>query len=228
MRVRLGWDVLGSVPGDPFVQRDGRTLDASMFNYPATGAVQMAHKTRQQRKTAGVSRKASETRYNDRRLHPTKNDLPEATRIEVVDLLNQRLASCIDLQTQCKQAHWNVKGATFIALHKLFDEINGAVEEYVDLIAERVVQLGGVAEGTIGIVAERSTLIDYPLALTTGFEHAAALSDALSEFGRSARIGIEEMNDLTDAGSADILTEISRGIDQWLWFVEAHLEGSTT
>ena len=159
------------------------------------------------------------------KLYPTKNDLPEESRIEVAGLLNQRLADCIDLQTQCKQAHWNVKGPTFIALHKLFDEINEDVEEYVDLIAERIVQLGGVAEGTARIVANRSGLIDYPLALTTGAQHVAALSDALSAFGRTARIAIEEMNDLQDADSADIMTEISRGVDKWLWFVEAHQQG---
>jgi starvation-inducible DNA-binding protein len=159
------------------------------------------------------------------RIYPTKNDLPEATRLEVIGLLNQRLADAIDLQTQCKQAHWNVKGPTFIALHKLFDEINEATEEYVDLLAERVVQLGGIAEGTVGIVAERSTLIDYPVGLTGGAEHVAALSDALAMFGRSVRVGIEEMNDLEDADSADILTEVSRGIDKWLWFVEAHQQG---
>jgi len=156
------------------------------------------------------------------KLYPTKNSLPEATRLEVAGLLNQRLADCIDLQAQCKQAHWNVKGPTFIALHKLFDEINEDVEEYVDLIAERIVQLGGIAEGTVGVVAERSTLIDYPMTLSTGAEHVAALSDALAAFGRAARMGIEEMNDLEDADSADILTEISRGVDKWLWFVEAH------
>ena len=156
------------------------------------------------------------------KLYPTKNSLPEATRLEVAGLLNQRLADCIDLQAQCKQAHWNVKGPTFIALHKLFDEINEDVEEYVDLIAERIVQLGGIAEGTVGVVAERSTLIDYPLTLSTGAEHVAALSDALAAFGRAARVGIEEMNDLEDADSADILTEISRGVDKWLWCVEAH------
>ena len=155
-------------------------------------------------------------------LYPTKNDLPEASRREVVGLLNQRLADCIDLQTQSKQAHWNVKGPAFIALHKLFDEINGAVAEYADLLAERIVQLGGIAEGTVGVVAERSELVDYPLALSTGQQHVAALSDALSGFGRAARVGIEEMNELEDAGSADILTEISRGVDKWLWFVEAH------
>ncbi len=160
------------------------------------------------------------------RLYSTKNDLPERARIEAIELLNQRLADCIDLQTQCKQAHWNVKGPTFIALHKLFDEINADVAEYVDLIAERIVQLGGIAEGTVGAVEGRSTLVDYPLTLSTGAEHVAALSDALAAFGRTVRIGIEEMNELEDAGSADILTEISRGVDKWLWFVEAHQQGA--
>jgi len=160
------------------------------------------------------------------RLFQTKNDLPEATRVEVIALLNQRLAECIDLQTQCKQAHWNVKGPSFIGLHKLFDEINESVEEYVDLIAERVVQLGGIAEGTIGAVEGRSTLVDYPLTLSSGAEHVAALSDALAAFGRTARLGIEEMDELKDADSADMLTEISRGVDQWLWFVEAHQQGA--
>jgi len=160
------------------------------------------------------------------RLFATKNDLPETTRLEVIPLLNQRLAECIDLQTQCKQAHWNVKGPSFIGLHKLFDEINEAVEAYVDQIAERIVQLGGIAEGTIGAVEGRSTLVDYPLTLSTGAEHVAALSDALAGFGRAARVGIEEMQELNDADSADMLTEISRGVDQWLWFVEAHQQAA--
>ncbi len=156
------------------------------------------------------------------RLFTTKNDLPHDTRVQAVELLGQRLADCIDLQTQCKQAHWNVKGPNFIALHELFDKINEDVEGYVDLIAERIVQLGGVAEGTLRAVAAKTALIDYPLALSSGEEHVAALSDSLSQFGRTARMGIEEMNDLEDADSADILTEVSRGIDKWLWFVEAH------
>jgi starvation-inducible DNA-binding protein len=159
---------------------------------------------------------------SDTRLFPTKNDLPEDKRVEVIGLLNQRLAEAIDLQTQSKQAHWNVKGPSFIGLHKLFDDVNEDVENYVDLIAERVVQLGGIAEGTIGAVEQRSKLPDYPIGIATGPEHVAALSDALSAFGRAARITIEEMNELEDAGSADMLTDISRGVDKWLWFVEAH------
>src|SRR3954454_22140148 len=94
-------------------------------------------------------------------MYATKNDLPEATRTKIIDLLNARLADAIDLQTQCKQAHWNVKGPNFIALHELFDKINEEAEDYVDLIAERVVQLGGTAEGTARSVAKHSTLAEY-------------------------------------------------------------------
>lgn len=159
------------------------------------------------------------------RLFPTKNDLPAETRSRIAGLLNQRLADCIDLQTQCKQAHWNVKGPEFIALHKLFDEINEEVEEYVDLLAERVVQLGGVAEGTARCAAERSTLGEYPMEIVSGAEHADALSTALASFGRVCRKGIDQTQELGDADTTDILTEISRGIDKWLWFVEAHLQG---
>ena len=187
----------------------------------------MARTTTHRRDGAGSQQTAPENRSRAAsRMYATKNDLPEAARLEAIELLNQRLADCIDLQTQCKQAHWNVKGPAFIALHKLFDEINEEVEAYVDLLAERVVQLGGVAEGTVGVVAERSTLVDYPLGLSSGAQHVAALSDALAAFGRTVRVGIEEMNDLEDAGSADILTEISRGVDKWLWFVEAHQQGA--
>lgn len=161
----------------------------------------------------------------DLKLHPTKNDLAPDIRQQVIDLLNPRLADCIDLQTQCKQAHWNVKGPNFIALHKLFDEINEEVEDYVDLIAERIVQLGGTAEGTARMVAERTSLLDYPVTLNSGGEHVAALSDVLAQFGRTVRLGIEEMDELEDLDTADILTEVSRGIDKWLWMVEAHLHG---
>lgn len=178
--------------------------------------------------TRALVRNSRETRSNGTQLYPTKNDLPEESRINVIGLLNQRLADCIDLQTQCKQAHWNVKGPNFIALHKLFDEINEAVEAYVDLLAERIVQLGGIAVGTARSVADRTSLLDYPLTLSSGAQHVAALSDALAQFGRTARMGIEEMDELEDSVSADILTEIARGVDQWLWFVEAHQQGETT
>jgi starvation-inducible DNA-binding protein len=155
---------------------------------------------------------------------PTKNDLPEATRSKVVELLNSRLADAIDLQTQTKQAHWNVKGPDFIALHKLFDEVNEDVEEYVDDIAERIVQLGGVAEGTARSVAKRSSLQEYGAKGSSGREHVDALSSALAAFGKGVRRAIDSASELKDADTADLFTEVSRGTDKWLWMVEAHIQ----
>src|SRR5215831_1036084 len=154
----------------------------------------------------------------------TKNDLSEATRVKAIELLNARLADCIDLQTQTKQAHWNVKGPNFIALHGLFDKINEEVEDYVDVIAERAVQLGGVAEGTARMAAKRSSLAEYPTTAVDGRSHVEALSSALAAFGKSARKAIDQADELGDLDTADLFTEISRGVDKWLWFVEAHLQ----
>ena len=159
-------------------------------------------------------------------MYATKNDLPEQTRTRVIELCNARLADAIDLQTQCKQAHWNVKGPDFISLHKLFDEINEDVEEYVDLTAERVVQLGGVAEGTARLIVKASKLPEYPATIAEGHQHVDALSTALATYGKLARAAIDEANKLGDADTADIFTEISRGVDKWLWFVEAHLQSN--
>jgi starvation-inducible DNA-binding protein len=159
-------------------------------------------------------------------MYETENDLPKADRVELNALINQRLADAIDLQAQLKQAHWNVKGPHFIGLHELFDEIAEDVEKYVDLIAERVVQLGGIAEGTVRVAASRSRLDEYPLDIADGSAHVEAVARALSTFGREARMTIEETNALDDADSADMFTEISRGIDKWLWFVEAHTQAS--
>ena len=155
-------------------------------------------------------------------MFPTKNDLAEDVRTKAIELLNARLADAIDLATQVKQAHWNVKGPNFIALHELFDKINEDVEEYVDDIAERAVQLGGVAEGTARLAVKRSTLPEYPTKTVEGADHVEALSSVLAAFGKLARAAIDSANDWGDLDTADLFTEISRGIDKWLWFVEAH------
>jgi starvation-inducible DNA-binding protein len=105
----------------------------------------------------------------------------------------------------------------------LFDKINDDVEEYVDEIAERAVQLGGVAEGTARMVAKRSSLPEYPASAVDGRSHVEALSSALAAFAKAARKGIDQANEVGDLDTADVLTEISRGIDKWLWMVEAHL-----
>ena len=155
-------------------------------------------------------------------MYETENDLPENRRSELNLLMNQRLADAVDLQMQMKQAHWNVKGPSFIGLHELFDQVYEAVESYVDMIAERIVQLGGIAEGTVRIAASRSRLPEYPLDIAEGMAHVEAVARALSTFGQEARATISAADELDDADSADLFTEISRGIDKWLWFVEAH------
>jgi starvation-inducible DNA-binding protein len=156
-------------------------------------------------------------------MYPTKNDLPEATRRKMIDLCNARLADAIDLQTQTKQAHWNVKGPHFIALHELFDKVNEDVEDYVDLIAERAVQLGGEVEGTARSVAKRSTLAEYPLKTLPGRQHVEALSSVLAAFGKIVRAAVDESDRAGDEDTNDVFIEISRGVDKWLWMVEAHL-----
>ena len=155
-------------------------------------------------------------------LHETGNDIPHGARAKLVDLLNSSLSSCIDLSLQAKQAHWNVKGPTFIALHKLFDKVAGAAQEALDEIAERAVALGGVARGTAQTVARSSGLEAYPEDAVAGADHVRALSRALSTFGAHARAGIAHATGLGDAGTADLYTEISREIDKVLWMVEAH------
>ncbi len=158
------------------------------------------------------------------KLYETENDISQERRAELNALMNQRLADAVDLQMQMKQAHWNVKGPHFIGLHELFDQIDEAVESYVDLIAERIVQLGGIAEGTVRVAAERSRLEEYPLTIADGQAHVEAVSKALSTFGHEARKTIDQAEELEDADTADIFTEVSRGIDKWLWFVEAHTQ----
>ena len=158
-------------------------------------------------------------------MYATLNDLSPSIRERMIDLLNARLADAIDLRTQLKVAHWNVKGPEFIALHKLFDEIVADADEYGDLIAERAVQLGGVADGTARQVAGRSSLDEY--AATgggSGEQHAFAVADALASFGRAARLAIKAAADAEDHGTSDIFTEVSRGTDKWLWMVEAHVQ----
>ncbi len=155
-------------------------------------------------------------------MYETKNDLQMKVRTTIISLLQDRLADCIDLMNQGKQAHWNVKGPSFFALHELFDKVSEGTEEYVDLIAERIVQLGGIAEGTIQAVGKRSTLPEYPLDISKGSEHVARFSHALAYFGELARRAIDQANEIRDADTADLFTEISRGVDKWLWMVEAH------
>ena len=160
------------------------------------------------------------------KLIPTKNSLREPLRRAMIDLLNQQLADVLDLGLQAKQAHWNVKGPHFIGLHELFDKVAEELEEFIDDIAERAVELGGVALGTVQIVAKQSRLGAYPLNISSGQQHVAALSGALAKFGASTRAAIDTASQAGDADTADLFTEVSREVDKLLWLVEAHSQAS--
>jgi len=155
-------------------------------------------------------------------MQPTHSTLSENIRGQSVQLLNKHLAAAIDLHGQVKQAHWNVRGSGFIAIHELFDKVATVVEDYSDMIAERAGALGGAAEGTVQVAAEQSFLIPYPLRIADCNEHVFAVSSALAAFGQSMRDAIAQATGYADADTADLFTEVSRGIDHQLWFVESH------
>jgi starvation-inducible DNA-binding protein len=157
-------------------------------------------------------------------MYDTKIDLSTGTRKKVADYLNERLADAIDLGAQTKHAHWNVKGPHFIALHELFDKVAESVEDHIDDIAERITTLGGTAYGTIAAAAKATSLKPYPEDIVEGMEHVEALSSALAEFGKKVRKGIEQTGKWGDADTADLLTGVSRDVDKYLWFLEAHLQ----
>lgn len=153
----------------------------------------------------------------------THNTLPESVRSISITLLNRHLAAAIDLHGQVKQAHWNVRGPGFVAIHELFDRVAGVVDGFADALAERAGALGGTAEGTIQVAAGQSFLVPNALGIADEKQHAFAVAGALAGFGQSARQAIDQAANAGDADTADLFTEISRGIDQQLWFVESHI-----
>jgi starvation-inducible DNA-binding protein len=157
-------------------------------------------------------------------LFPTKNSLPEDVRTQVIDILRIKVACASDLKSQAKQAHWNLKGPHFIALHELFDKVADAADEFTDTLAERVMQLGGTVDGTIKSAAAATRLPDYPANIFQGQEHLIALSTALAQFGTYTRYAIDEVLGLNDQVTGNILIEICTQVDKLLWFLEAHLQ----
>jgi starvation-inducible DNA-binding protein len=155
----------------------------------------------------------------------TRNDLAADTRSAIITLLNERLADAIDLGLQAKQAHWNVKGPHFRALHDLFDGVAAAAQGWSDMLAERAVQLGGVAEGLAHQVRDRSRLPAFPTVAASGTAWTEAMAAAVEFTANALRADIEDATAAGDAVTADILTGIAGEADKQLWFVEAHLSG---
>lgn len=155
-------------------------------------------------------------------MQKTHNTLSENIRGQSIELLNKHLAAAIDLHAQVKQAHWNVRGPAFIAVHELFDKVADEVEEYSDMIAERAGALGGTAHGTLQTAAKSTFLEAYKLGIASEKQHIEQVSKALATFGKSTREAIDQASDFGDQTTADLFTQVTRGIDQQIWFVESH------
>lgn len=157
-------------------------------------------------------------------LYPTRNDIPEKQREKVVGVLNARLAELIDLALVIKQAHWNLKGPQFIAVHEMLDGFRTGIDAHVDEVAERLVQLGGTAQGTVQHVSQNTSLKSYPGNIHCIEDHLTALADHYAGVGATVRKAINEIDELEDVDSSDLLTGVSRTLDSNLWFIEAHLQ----
>jgi starvation-inducible DNA-binding protein len=157
----------------------------------------------------------------------TRNDLSSEVRQKIVDILNRNLAETLDLYTQTKHAHWNVKGTDFYQLHELFDELAEDVFKFIDLIAERATALGGYAHGTLRMATGNSSLPEYPRDAIDGRQHVDALIERFSKYGANIRKAIDAAQDEDDMGTAELFTEIVRAIDKDLWFLEAHIQSAT-
>lgn len=158
------------------------------------------------------------------RTFPTRVGIPAETRRQMITLLNQLLADAFDLFSQTKQAHWNVKGLQFIALHELFDKLAEDLEGTIDDLAERATALGGTALGTARMAAAASTLPEYPIDITDGPQHVEALAERFGRLAVSVRAAIDTATEAGDLDTADLFTEASRMLDKNLWFLEAHLQ----
>ncbi len=161
------------------------------------------------------------------RMHRTRNNLPSNAKSVSIDLLNARLADGIDLALATKQAHWNLKGPQFIGIHTMLDGFRTEQDEWNDTMAERAVQLGGTALGTTQTVAKMSKLAPYPTDTYAIADHLAALIDRFSTYANALHDSIDQADEAGDADAADIFTEVSRGIDKQLWFLEAHVQEPT-
>ncbi len=155
-------------------------------------------------------------------LHATRSDIPLEVRLKAIDTLGLTLANCADLKSHVKQAHWNVKGLEFMALHKLFDEFAEGLEGYVDAFAERIVMLGGTAMGTVRMAAATTTLPEFPTQPPDGMSYVAALAERFALFAKNLRDGAIQLETDGDPTTANFYLEVAYQIDKWLWFIEAH------
>lgn len=155
----------------------------------------------------------------------TRNDTDSNAKAVSQDVLQAIVSDAIDLTNATRQAHWNVKGSHFYGLHQMFERFYNMLNKNTDEMAERMVQLGGVPDGTTQGTGGRTRLIAYDAQLLDGLEHCDALADRYSALAHSLRDGIDKTDEAGDADTSDLLTQVSQEVEQALWMIEAHLQG---
>ena len=154
-------------------------------------------------------------------MYTSPSHLSETARAQIADALNARLADGLDLHSQIKVAHWNIKGPQFATLHPLFETFAVSLAEYNDSVAERAVTLGAKAYGTTRHVANTSRLPDYPAEATRDMEHVGLLADRIEKYLQGARDGRQVAEKFGDIDTVDLLTGIISEFEKHAWFLRA-------
>ena len=126
-------------------------------------------------------------------MYQNRVNLSDEQKKQVVEVMQSKLAASFDMYSQAKFAHWNVKGDNFYQLHLLFDKVAKVIFKQVDPIAERMTQLGGVANGTARQAAMGSNIPEYPVDTVAGMDHVRALADALGCYCADLREASEQI-----------------------------------
>jgi len=153
------------------------------------------------------------------------NETSDDVRTTLVQLLNKQLAETVDLRSQVRQAHFNVRGPYIQELRSLFDGLTLDLRHFADLIAERIRTLGGCAAATVRFVAHESCLRDYPLDALDAHDHLEALLSSYSRYELDTRHNLKVTQEVGDFETAGLLQIISVSTERNLWFLEAYLEG---
>ena len=140
----------------------------------------------------------------------------------LVTMLNQLLAELIDYHLQVKQAHWHIRGPNFIALHEFLDKVAEQVSQTADEIAERIVQLGELAKGTLQHVQQATALPPYPVDLHDSQQHIVLLGQAITAIMQRMAQVIEHAEQVPDVVTVDILTTIVGQFAKLRWLISAH------
>ena len=157
-------------------------------------------------------------------MYKSPNHLPEASRKTISEILNSRLSDGLDLHSQIKVAHWNLKGPHFAALHPLFETLAVSLAEHNDSIAERAVTLGGRAYGTVRHSAQNSKLPEYPQETVRDLEHVKLLAERIEKYLDGAKQAREAVQGQSDSDSSDLLSTIITEFEKHAWFLRASLE----